>query len=76
MIGEEGADSCGISESRNEERLLRPKSEAFGSRYIQEDALISAKTTEIRQIAIFVLRLAHRPPHGKRAPGTEINIVL
>jgi len=42
---------------------------------IQQDALISAKTAEIRQIASSVLRLAHRTPHGTRPLGTKINIV-
>ncbi|AOV08262.1 hypothetical protein BI350_12460 [Sporosarcina ureilytica] len=54
MIGVESGDSCGISESRHEERLLRIKAK----RYEQEcssDALISAKKTQIRQIAIYAL---------------------
>ncbi|MCG3087223.1 hypothetical protein, partial [Sporosarcina cyprini] len=37
------------------------------------DALISAKNAEIRQIELFVVRLAHRPPPGKRPPEAEIN---
>ncbi|MCG7346472.1 hypothetical protein MHZ92_20415 [Sporosarcina sp. ACRSL] len=61
----EGGDSC---ESRHEERLLRVKSAALRAMFFatlreqNKDALISAKSAEIRQIEPFAVRLAHGPP--------------
>ena len=67
MIEAEGGDSSGNSdsqrphsESRHEERLLRPKAIALGAQ--GKGALISAKNAEIRQIEPFAVRLAEAVP--------------
>ncbi|MFS0689065.1 hypothetical protein AB1K89_07480 [Sporosarcina sp. 179-K 8C2 HS] len=57
MIVAKGGDSC---ESRYEERLLRGKAQRCEQD--MADALISAKSAEIRQIEPFAVRLAEATP--------------
>lgn len=68
-----GADSCGISESCNEEPLLRVQAKRYEQEY-NWAPLISTKPIEIRPISIFVLRLTRVfASLSWRAPGTEVN---
>ena len=61
MIGAQDGDSC---ERRHEERCLRVKAQRY-EQELEVAALISAKTTEIRQIELFVVRLESVRPERR-----------
>ncbi|MDS9473068.1 hypothetical protein [Sporosarcina pasteurii] len=72
MIGVQSGDSGGISESRNEERLLRVKAKRYEHEYLP-DALISAKTAEIKanRNLRFAIGSPHAPPKASTRNGNQ-----